>query len=104
MPDQEPQGITKDNTVIGDNQVIVSQEVTKEGKTTFPNFRGKTPVSIKKMVATIQKACLLLMGIVGASDIFTGDQVKRTVFILACIAALAEAVQYGFGVDTSNNN
>lgn len=103
MPDQEPIKIAESNTAIGENQVIVSQEVVKEGKTTFPNFKGKTPVSIKKMVATIQKACMLLSGAIAATDIFTGDQIKRTIFILACIAALSEAVQYGFGVDSSKN-
>lgn len=103
MPDQEPIKMTESNTAIGENQVIVSQEIVKEGKTTFPNFRGKTPVSVKRIIATVQKACMLLSGAIAATDIFTGDQVKRTIFVLACIAALAEAVQYGFGVDTSKN-
>lgn len=96
MPEEIPT-----NQPIPEGVVEVKEPVLKEGRVKFLNkkaFNNPAPTYVKLIVKTIQASCVGLITLVGGTDIFTGGQSKRIVFVLGAIAIVSESIMKATGV------
>lgn len=101
MPEEIPT-----NQPIPEGVVEVKEPVLKEGKVKFLSkgaFNSPAPSFVKLIVKTIQASCVGLITLVGGSDMFSGGQSKRIVFVLGVIAIISESIMKATGVVSEKN-
>jgi hypothetical protein len=83
-------------------KVEINESVIREGTVEFMNKKGfsnPTPQRVKSAVKALQAFCISMVALVGATDLFSGRQVKVLVFVFSVAALFFEFISKATGVE-----
>lgn len=85
-----------------DKEIEVDKPEIQEGKIKFlgkAGFFNSPPTKLKIIVRAVQGTCVGIITLVGGSDLFSGGQAKKIVFLLGVLSIIAESILKATGVE-----